>query len=152
MVWFLRGLFSRMFGNEIAEFFIPALYISFGLLSLPWILKRIRWYDVLAFVLIILYFFANYKLFPLNAEYLDIVKPHFIFYSLPALFVGLALEYNRCARILYVTSIVAVLLTLFSTLTGGGDMGVSVEGEDQARAYSMLAPTLIIILHFLIYL
>ena len=150
LVYFARGVVSAVFGSEVASFFIPFIYIVFGLLSLPFIARRIRLYDVFVFMLIIAYFFACYSLYPFNIPYLDSVKEVFLFYCLPGLFVGLALDYGKCERVIYVASFAAVLLTAFSTLLGGGKVG---DGgiEDMNRSYSMLAPVIVMTWRFFTY-
>ena len=147
LVYFMRGVVSRLLGEDIAQIFIPSIYVIFGLLSLPWIVKRIKLYDLLVFGIIVIYFFFCYSLFPANSRFLDAIKVSFLCYSLPALFVGLALDVERCDRILYVTSIVAVLIVTLSTMMGGGTLGEG-EDEDMTRSYSMLAPTLVVFFHY----
>lgn len=148
IIMFLRGLFAVLLGPEIVDYFVPVLFGIFGLLALPYIIKKIRWYDFFFFLLIILYFFCCYSWYPQNVEYLEDIKGEFLFFSLPAVFVGLSLDYNKCGRLLYVVSVLAVLLTTMSTLLGGGAMGTG-ENEDLSRAYGMLAPTLVVVVSFL---
>lgn len=147
MVYFIRGLFSRLFGDSLEDLFIPALYVILGLLSLPFLVTKVKWKDLLLYLIIVAYFFACYRLYPNNSTFLDEVKMGFLFYALPALFVGVSLDYYKCERVLYIASFAAVFFTTLSTFLGGG---ITEEGgRDMVRAYSMVAPLLILFLHFI---
>lgn len=119
------------------------LIVTFAILSLPYIVKRLRIQDVLFYVAIVVFYFISKYNHPGNFEALDYYTVPFLVVGLPYFFVGVTIDLKSLWRYLYYVSFASIIFKGVHTFMLGG---VEVlESESMTAAYSILPHLLLVI-------
>ena len=90
------------------------LNVFFIILSLPYLVKRIRSYDVFLYLVIFVLYILNYILFPSNSTVLNENAYFFLVTSIPFYFIGLSWDIDKLLQYAAIFSLVAILSTATS--------------------------------------
>lgn len=131
----------------VADFFTPATIIILILVAFPATSGRIKPKDVCFYLLGCLLFLLSYAFLPQNGKYLEEWAYLFLISTLPYLFLGLIIDYERDKDWLYYASLFTVFVTVLYRLFYLSRMGrVNDEVlDDMNAAYGILPHLLLII-------
>lgn len=95
--------------GQLYSYVLPALIIVSTLLSLPYILKKVRATDVIFILGSVLLILFSYILYKENQVYIEEKLGKIFLYTLPFYFVGLSLRYQSCKKVLFWASLCSVV-------------------------------------------
>lgn len=95
--------------GQLYSYVLPALIIVSTLLSLPYILKKVRATDVIFILGSVLLILFSYILYKENQVYIEERLGKIFLYTIPFYFVGLSLRYQSCKKVLFWASLCGVV-------------------------------------------
>lgn len=123
------------------------LIITVLVFSIPYIIRRIKFVDLLLYLLIAGFYLLNKDRNTENAEALEYYLIPFLLMSMPYYFVGLSWDLRKLWRYMYYVSLLSIFLEGAYTFIMGGTE--TLESESMTAAYSLL-PHLLFIIWFAI--
>ena len=136
LMYNLRGLASRILGAGAEELFLPIVFTVCVITSLGYILKNIRFIDILFYIFCLGYFCFCYNHYINNRFILDEIIGLVLIQSVPLFFVGLCINIEKSEKMLFALSVLCIVLKALSIFLGGGPIQ---EGESSDEAESMSA-------------
>ena len=133
--------------TDILVDFVFILAIVF---SIPYIIKRLKFNDIIFGLVILISYLLNYLLFPKNEEVLNDNIAIFLLKVVPFYFIGISLRTEKYFNLLYILSMLNISSLIFYKLFLGTPMdSIASQYEgDMNLAYEML-PHLCIIIYVL---
>lgn len=156
LLGFVTAVIERLpIVSYFSSFFIPTLSIFSLLVSLSYIWRHIRIFEIMVYLGIVVLYALNYIIYPNNVVSLDRYAYYFLIGALPLYFVGKSVELDKVKYILYVISILCVVVTSFYYLvfthaadyTGSSRMDA--ESHNMMASYQVLPSVLYVIYYFL---
>ena len=132
----LRGAVSRILGEIGETFFLPTVFAICVIASINYILKHIRFIDVLFYISCIGYFYFCYNYYDSSRFILHEIMGLVLVQTVPLFFVGLCINIEKSERMLFTLSVLCIILKALSIFLGGG---VTQDGASGAEAESMSA-------------
>lgn len=156
LLGFVKSVIERLpIVSSISSFFIPISILFLVLVSLSYIIRHIRYYDIMFYLGIVIIYALNYNLYPNNTESLNRYAYSFIICALPLYFIGKAINPSKISSILFIVSVFCVIITSFYYLVFthaddySGSSQMDEESHNMVAAYQVLPSVLYIIYCFL---
>lgn len=143
--FYLRGIIVTVLGNSVIDYVIPAFFIFATIISFSTIIKATRIWDYVFMLALVIFFLGCYVWYPKNKVYLMEYETQFLFWSLPFFLLGVATNFQKCQRMLYVLSVLSIFLQLLSLFSSGVNVNDSGELEDIGRAFGIVPSVLFMI-------
>lgn len=147
-----RAIFIHLPGcSVLGEYFVPAVIIILLFFSLPTIVKQIRFWDVLFYLVIAALYLMNYTWHPENVIILDQYKSIFLYDALLYYFVGAVLDFESLKRPMYYVSLTTLYVSFFwfflFNISGGIDFDNG--GGGMSTAYALLPHLIFVVWNLL---
>lgn|SRR5574344_573598 len=131
--------------GDFANAIIVLLFVLAIIYAFPYLLNRIKPRDLLLVFGLVTVYIVSYLFYPGNSKYLDEYAWPFIGCTLPYIFIGLSINYEKSEKDLRIISILAIVLGLvYSLFISNPADELTQEYESQDAAYFTLPHILLI--------
>lgn len=143
--YYLRSIIVSVLGDSVTDYVIPTFYILATIICFSTIAKATRIWDYIFMIALVIFFFGCYTWYPETKVYLMEYETQFLYWSLPFFLLGVATNFQKCQRLLYVLSVLSIFLQLLSLFSSGVHVNDSGEMEDMGRSFGILPSVLFMI-------
>lgn len=139
---FVRVVFSVLpVVGQMSDWIVPMAMAMMLLLSIPYIAKRLRYTDLLFYLVAALVVFGTMLFLPENAEYIEKDLWRILGLAVPAYFLGLCYDHETMQKDLFWCSVASVLILAAYQLFNLSS-GRELEAENMDASYKVLPSVL----------
>lgn len=150
LIWIQNPILSFVRGyclslpviGQYADYVSPFLMLFPFLYALPFIMKKIRGFDVLFVVGFAAAFAMTYLFFPQNTPFLNTNAFNFLCILLPCYLVGRTFDIEKVFKVFYLLSVLSIVLQFYYAFSY--KVSESTMGDQMVAAYSVLPHVLLI--------
>ncbi len=129
---------------------VNIIFIVAIILALNHMMKYVVFKDVGIYLVILLVYFVNLMVYPVNHLALELYAPRFLIWSVPLIFVGISMDIDKQMKLLYRISLITLYGMVFYVMVlGNGNTAQSeqlIESGQMQNSYFLLPHVLTIIM------